>query len=136
MGLLDQAMGAVSGKAGEQGAQNPMISAVLGLINKQSGGIAGLIQRLQKNGLGDQVASWIGKGQNLPVSGEQVETALGSEQVGQVAQQLNVSKEEASGTLAQVLPGIIDSLTPDGQLPDKDTMSGDAGNIASNLFSH
>jgi uncharacterized protein YidB (DUF937 family) len=70
------------------------------------------------------------------VSGEQVEIALGSEQVGQVAQQLNVSKEEASGTLAQVLPGIIDSLTPDGQLPDKDTMSGDAGNIASNLFSH
>jgi uncharacterized protein YidB (DUF937 family) len=138
MGLLDQAMGAMGGKGAQQGGQNPIMSAVLGLIgDKQSGGLPGLIQRFQQHGLGDQVASWVGKGQNLPVSGGQIEEALGSEKVERLARDAGCSKEQVSNGLAENLPQIIDKLTPDGQLPEGDALgSGNLGSLAGKFFSH
>jgi uncharacterized protein YidB (DUF937 family) len=137
MGLLDQAMGAMSGKGAQQGAQNPIMSAVLGLIgDQQTGGLAGLIQRFQQNGLGDQVASWVGPGQNLPVSGGQIEEALGSEKVEQLAQTSGCSREQVSNGLAETLPQVIDRLTPDGQLPDGDALTSGKLGALGKLFSH
>jgi uncharacterized protein YidB (DUF937 family) len=137
MGLFDQVAGAVSGMAGgrEEG-QNPLVSVVLGMItNQQSGGLAGLVQQFQQKGLGSQMASWIGTGRNMPVSGEQIAAVLGGDQVTKIAQQLGMSSEQASAGLAGLLPNVIDKLTPNGKLPDQSALSGDLGSIMGKMLS-
>jgi uncharacterized protein YidB (DUF937 family) len=136
MGLFDQVAGAVSGMAGDQkDGQDPLVSVVLGMItNQQSGGLAGLVQQFQQKGLGSQMASWIGTGRNLPVSGEQIAGVLGSDQVTKIAQQLGMSSEQASAGLAGLLPNIIDRLTPNGALPDQSALSGDLGSIIGRML--
>lgn len=136
MGLLDQAANAVSGMAGGEGTQNPLVSAVLGLItDQQSGGLAGLVKQFQQQGLGTQMASWIGTGQNLPVSSEQIAGALGGDRIAQIAQRLGLSSDQAAGGLASLLPGVIDKLTPNGQLPDPNVPTGDLGSIVGKFLS-
>jgi uncharacterized protein YidB (DUF937 family) len=68
------------------------------------------------------VASWVGTGQNLPVSAEQIQAVLGSGQLGQIASQLGLNESQAAGGLADLLPQVIDSLTPNGQLPQGDDL--------------
>ena len=125
MGVLGEMAKGVLGKAlGGGGAQNPLTDIVLGLItNPQSGGLQGLIQTFKEKGLGDAMSSWIGTGENKPVSGDQIQHALGSNLIEQIAQQLGSSKSEVSGGLANLLPDIIDKLTPNGKLPEGDQLS-------------
>ena len=116
MGLLDQVVGALANGQSAQG--NPLLDIVMQLVNNpQTGGLAGLVAKLQQGGIGDIVNSWVSTGQNLPVSGEQLQSALGGDMLGQIAAQLGVSPQQASGRLADLLPQIIDQLTPDGRLP-------------------
>jgi uncharacterized protein YidB (DUF937 family) len=117
-GLLGNVLGGMMGGQPQQGA-NPLLNVVTGLLANggQGGGIGALIQQFEQAGLGQQMQSWIGTGQNLPVSAEQISQALGSGQLGQIAQQLGVSHGEAAGQLAQLLPEIINHLTPNGQAP-------------------
>jgi uncharacterized protein YidB (DUF937 family) len=60
----------------------------------------------------------VSTGTNLPISAQQVQAVLGSEQVQAIAAKLGISPEEASGHLAQVLPQVIDKLTPGGNVPE------------------
>ncbi len=118
MGLLDQVVGnlaasALGGKSGGGG----IIELVLPLLNKYPGGIGGLVQAFQQGGLGEIVNSWVATGKNLPVSGDQLTSVLGNDFIGGLAKQLGVGAQEASGSLAGVLPGLIDQLTPGGQIP-------------------
>ena len=80
-------------------------------------GLGSLIEAFQRNGLGEQVQSWIGTGQNLPISAEQLQQALGGDQLGNIAQQLGMSQGDASSGLASLLPQLIDTLTPQGAVP-------------------
>ena len=115
MSLLDQVVGALAG--GESGGSN-LLQTVLQLVNNpQTGGLEGLIRSFQQGGLGDIVNSWVAKGQNLPVSGEQIESVLGGSVLQDLAAQLGVSPQQASGSLADVLPQLIDQMTPNGELP-------------------
>ena len=116
MGLLDQVAGALANGQSAQG--NPLLDIVMQLVNNpQTGGLAGLVAKLQQGGIGDIVNSWLSTGQNLPVTGEQLQSALGGDMLGQIAAQLGVSPQQASGGLADLLPQVIDGLTPNGQLP-------------------
>lgn len=119
MGLLDGLLGSVLGKAmggGQQG--NALLDMAMGLLNNpQSGGMNGLLDKLKASGLGDQAASWVGTGQNMPVSGEQLHSALGGDFIQQIAGKLGVDAGQASGGLAQLLPTLIDKLTPNGTVP-------------------
>ncbi len=116
MGLLDQVVGALANGQSAQG--NPLLDIVMQLVNNpQTGGLAGLVAKLQQGGIGDIVNSWVSTGQNLPVSGEQLQSALGGDMLGQIAARLGVSPQQASGGLADLLPQVIDGLTPNGQLP-------------------
>lgn len=118
MSFLDQIAGAVSSAANSTEGGNPMLVTVMQLINSpQIGGVSGLIQKFQQGGLGEIVNSWISTGQNLPISAEQIQTALGSGAVQNLAAQLGVSPDQASGQLAEFLPKIIDQLSPNGALP-------------------
>ncbi|MFF4370941.1 YidB family protein [Streptomyces sp. NPDC001594] len=100
MGALLGGGGAGGGRAG--GADNPL---------------GGLLDMLGKAGLADQARSWIGTGDNQPVSGEQVARALPDDALREVAQQAGVSPEEAADQIAQQLPQVVDQLTPNGQVP-------------------
>ena len=98
--------------------------------NPQTGGLQGLIAAFQDKGLGDLVSSWVGTGQNLPISPEQLQSVLGSGQIGQIAQQLGLSSQEVSGQLSALLPQVIDGITPNGQVPEGDAMQNALGMLS------
>jgi uncharacterized protein YidB (DUF937 family) len=124
MGIFDEVAKGLLGKVlGRGSSQNPLMDIVLGLItNPQTGGLQGLIQTFKEKGLGDAVSSWISTGENQPVSGEQIQHALGGNFIQQIAEQLGRSKSEISGGLSNLLPEIIDKLTPSGALPEGDAL--------------
>ncbi len=105
MGLLD---GLIGGAVGAE-----MISVVNGLIEKH-GGIKGLVDQFQQQGLGPTIQSWVGNGENLPISPEQVHQALGSDTVQQLAAKLGIPPSELAAKLSQVLPQAVDKMTPNG----------------------
>jgi len=81
------------------------------------GGLGGLLNKLQQGGLGNATNSWVGSGQNQPVSPGQLGSALGPNIIKTLAQQTGLSEEELTKQLSQVLPGVVDKLTPNGRLP-------------------
>ena len=119
-GLLGQVMGGMmgGGTAQAQGqGQNPLLQMALQML-QQNGGLSGMLGKLQQAGYGQQAQSWIGTGQNMPIDPGALGQIFGQGQLGQIAQQLGVSQEEASGGLAQMLPQVMDQMTPQGQIPD------------------
>lgn len=117
MGLLDQVVGAMSGQQGEGG--NALLNGVLQLVNNpQTGGLSGLVQAFQNGGLGDIAKSWVSTGQNLPISAEQIQSVLGNAQLQSLAAQAGIDTGQLSGQLAQLLPQVVDRLTPDGTVPE------------------
>jgi uncharacterized protein YidB (DUF937 family) len=121
MGILDslENSDAFKGMLGQlESAVIPVVlSEVLG-NGGQGGGLSAIVAKLQQAGLGDQVKSWIGTGQNLPIDPAALQEIFGHGQLGQIAQQLGISHEEASTGVAQMLPQVVDRMSPDGQLPD------------------
>lgn len=116
MSLFDQALGALAG--GQSGDNSALLQTVMQLVNNpQNGGLEGLIQSFQQGGLGEIVNSWVSTGQNLPISAEQIQSVLGGSSLSGLAAQLGVSPEQASGSLADMLPQLIDKMTPNGQMP-------------------
>ncbi|HBY61688.1 MAG TPA: hypothetical protein DEH78_17845 [Solibacterales bacterium] len=103
------------GQGTSQGSN--IVGEVLGMIQGQPGGLGGLVSAFQKGGLGDVVNSWVGVGQNLPISPEQLQGVLGSDAIGGLASKLGLSPEAAGSQLSQLLPTLIDQLTPNGQMP-------------------
>jgi len=135
MGLLDEVIKGVAGKSLGGGGQNPLMDIVLGLVtNPQTGGLQGLIQMFKEKGLGDAVSSWISTGENQPVSGDQIQHALGGNLIQQIAEQLGSSKSEISGGLSDLLPQIIDKLTPNGTLPDGNSLQQGLSSLKKNLL--
>lgn len=117
MGLMDQMGQVVGGLLGGQSAQNPLLQAVTSLLgNNNLGGLAGLVQAFQKNGLGEIVNSWVSTGQNMPVSPQQIEQGLGSDVLRQLASKAGLSPQDASSQLSNLLPNLIDKLTPNGKI--------------------
>src|SRR5689334_15225812 len=114
MGLMDQLGQAVGGMMANQGGQNPLLQAVLGLLGKDShiGGLTGLVQAFQKNGLGEIVNSWVSTGKNLPVTPNQIEQGLGSDLLNQLAGKVGLSSGAVTAQLAGILPDLVDKLTP------------------------
>jgi uncharacterized protein YidB (DUF937 family) len=116
MGLFDSVLGAVSGQLQQQGGLASVLSGLLSADGGQ-GGLGGLVDKFNQAGMGDVVASWIGTGDNLPISADQISAILGNDAVANVARQLGIDPVQAAGQLSQMLPGLIDKLTPNGALP-------------------
>lgn len=128
MGLLDSLVGAAANAAfgGQQGGQaqagvggiDPQIlMGIVGALMNNGGGLSGILGKLQQGGLGDAAASWVGTGANQPVSADALGSALGPDLMGMIAGQLGGNQQQAAGTMAELLPGLIDKLTPQGQVP-------------------
>ena len=143
MGLLDAVIGAMAGGGGGlqqngSGTQGALLNAVIAMLaNGQQqggagvGGLGDLIGRFNQGGMGDVIGSWIGPGQNAPISADQLSNVLGSDAIDQIAAQLGLSHGEAANQLSQILPEAVDRLTPQGQVPDEGL--GDVGDILAQL---
>ena len=126
-GLGDLLGGVLGGGGGARSGGGNLLVTLLPLIlmmlqnrgeaASAGAGLGGLLQQLQAAGLGQQADSWIGSGETLPVSDEQLRSAFGSDSIHELAVQAGVSDEEASGGLAALLPELVNGLTPQGQLP-------------------
>ncbi|WP_373316434.1 YidB family protein [Streptomyces xanthophaeus] len=106
--ILGSLLGALLGGGGAGGAQ-----AAGGANNP----LGGLMDMLTKSGLADQAQSWVGTGENKPVSADQIKEALPADTLQKVAEDAGVSPEKAADEIAQALPTAVDKLTPDGQVP-------------------
>ena len=132
MGLLDSVLGAIGG--GQQQANDPkalLIQAALKMLTQQGGagaqaggaagglgalgGLGGLLSAFEGAGLGQVAQSWISNGQNQAISPDQVQQALGSGKLQELAQAAGISPTDAAGHLSEILPGLVDKLTPNGE---------------------
>ena len=135
MGLLDSILGAVSGKGDTSGGTNALVGVLGGLLT-QSGGLQGLANKFAQSGQGNAFQSWVGMGENQPISNNQIQNALGSEQVKAIATRMGVDPAVASNFLAEYLPKIVDKLTPAGKIdPTADHQQGLAALLPSLLQS-
>jgi uncharacterized protein YidB (DUF937 family) len=134
MGLLDELARGIGAQLGK-GAGNEAVNAALNLLNNpELGGMAGLVKLFNQGGLEKQMASWIGTGKNLPVSADQIMSVLGQGRVAELAKQAGVGSQDIAGGLAQMLPQIIDKLTPDGKLPAQNDLAGQLSKLAGALL--
>jgi len=108
MGFLDGMLGGVIG--GESAA------LISGLIEKH-GGIQGVVAQLEQQGLGGTVKSWVGPGQNLPISADQIHAAFGSDVIAGLAAKMGLNPQDLAAKLASALPQAVDHLTPNGVVP-------------------
>jgi uncharacterized protein YidB (DUF937 family) len=124
MGLFDDITSRLTGKSSGGTNLDGLLHGVMGLIsNPGSGGLDGLVERFKSKGLADIVSSWVGTGENKPISGEQIQHVLGNEQLQQIAEQSGTTKDAVSHSLASLLPEIIDKLTPGGSIPQGDMLA-------------
>ena len=118
MSLLDT-LKSLSGGPTEASASpmQTLLPSVLEMLGRRDG-MNSLVRSFEQNGLGNLISSWIGTGQNMPASPAQVETGLGSERIGELAEKTGLSPETVKAQLAVALPHLIDSLTPNGHTGD------------------
>lgn len=125
MGLLDDVLGmaGIAG-AGQNSQHASAIGAIMDYINSpQVGGISGLQQMFHNQGLGGLISSWIGTGQNLPISQDQLQGVLHGEALQSVAAKAGLDPSRLTGMMAQLLPHVVDKLTPNGQVPDSGALA-------------
>ncbi|KVH71967.1 hypothetical protein WJ42_26650 [Burkholderia cepacia] len=116
MGLLDIVGGLLGGQAGGN-SQSALITTALEFINNQPGGLNGLIEKFKAGGAGDIIGSWVGNGENQPISADTLQNVLGSDVVGSLASKVGIDPSQASSILAQVLPHVVNGATPNGEVP-------------------
>lgn len=120
MGLFDSVLGAVSSQLQEQvGGGN--LTQVLGNLlanNGELGGLQGMMEKFNQAGLGNVLSSWIGSGSNLPISADQLSSVLGPDTLSKLAGQVGMDGSQLTDQLAQILPGLVDKLTPNGTAPE------------------
>lgn len=141
MGLLDSVLGQVLGGAaqtqqpqggglGGLGDLGGLAGALGGLLANNGaegaggagsgfGGLGGLVSKFEQAGMGNVINSWIGKGDNQPVSGDQLQNALGGDTIAAIASKLGINAQTLLPMLATMLPALIDQLTPHGKVPEQ-----------------
>ncbi|MFI4979739.1 MAG: YidB family protein [Nevskiales bacterium] len=121
MGLFDELAGSVLsgalGGAQQQQGQSPLLQAAMTLI-QQNGGLPGLLSKFQQSGLGQHAESWVSNNANLPITADQLHQVLGSGAIASIASQLGLDHAQVSGGLAQLLPQLVNQMTPNGSVPD------------------
>jgi uncharacterized protein YidB (DUF937 family) len=114
--LVEKVTGAVKVSQGQQG----LAEGVMGLLtNKETGGLEGLIQAFNQKGLGEVISSWVGTGSNAPITPEQIQEVLGSDVIQQPSEKSGISIDAAKAQLTELLPSLIDKITPEGDLLSK-----------------
>lgn len=127
MGLIQAFMRMFFGRSG--GGQlvrvmsGPMLAIVVGMM-RRGGGLDGLLDKFKGAGLGDKADTWVSTGENEQLAPEELERALGPEELQQIAEKTGMSVDEVRERLAAGLPEVVHHLTPEGEVPDDDTLHG------------
>jgi uncharacterized protein YidB (DUF937 family) len=116
MGLFDSIAGQVSGLLSNSGDDRhaTLVNEIGSLVNNQPGGLQGLVSSFEANGLAGTISSWIGGGQNLPITAQQLQSVVGNEELHAIAQKCGMSPQVISSHLAEILPQVVDKMTPTG----------------------
>jgi uncharacterized protein YidB (DUF937 family) len=142
MGFMDNLLGnsGLLGEIGELVSKNPKIAeAAASLLSEKagtiggSGGLGALVQGFAAKGMGDVVSSWLGSGENRAVGADQIAEVLGGDTLSQFAQKAGLDAGQAGDVLARVLPGLVDSLSPEGKAPDANGLEQMLGGLLSRL---
>jgi len=132
MGLLDDLVGSLGNSNGSgQGNQMQQLMAIWNWVQEQ-GGAEVLLQKFQQGGLGQVLNSWLGSGSNMSIDGGEIQNALGNDQLQSLADKLGTDVQGASGTLAALMPQVIDKLSPQGHIKTSNTQ--DLGAMVDGLF--
>lgn len=134
MSFLDELVGSLGNGQG-QGNKLGQLQAIWNWVQEQ-GGIEVLLHKFQQGGLGEVLGSWIGTGNNQPVGGNDIQSAFGQGELQSLADKLGTDVQGAAGTLAALLPQLIDKMSPQGQM-DEQTLHDkqlDLGTMVDQLF--
>ena len=133
MGLFDSIIAGVKDRVGLGADQaSGLLAALLGILtDPRGGGFSGFIDKFRNAGMGDAVNSWISTGDNRPITGDQVESALGADTIDAISRQSGIDRTTATGALGGMIPGVVDTLTPDGTVPDEQTLLSRIGGFLS-----
>src|SRR5262249_7599041 len=134
MGLFDQLLGGVIGEFGTTQQKGSLMDLATNVIQSQPGGLSGLLNQFRSAGLGAEADSWVSTGQNMPVSGSQVTSALGQGNVQSMAQKLGLPQGAMAGALAALLPIVIDQLTPKGHVEQGGDLSSTLASLKSKFL--
>jgi uncharacterized protein YidB (DUF937 family) len=126
MGMFDSLVGSVLGKV--MGDKAGMAQVAMEMFNT-NGGVGGILEKFKAGGLGDAAASWVGKGENIAVSPEQISSVLGQGAIADMAAKFGLSPEVLSAQIAEHLPTVVDKLTPNG-----DVAAADSGNMLTTIM--
>ena len=137
MGLFDQLLGGVGGVGSEFGTsqqKGSLMDLATNVIQTQPGGLSGLLDQFRTAGMAQEADSWVSTGQNMPVSGTQVTSALGDGNVQSMAQKMGLPPGAMAGALAALLPILIDKLTPKGHVEQSGDMTGMLASLKSRFL--
>lgn len=125
MGMLDGLVGSVLGKV--MGEKAGMAQVAMEMFNT-NGGVGGILEKFKTGGLADAAASWVGTGDNIPVSADQISSVLGNDQIAAMAEKFGIDPATLSAQIAEYLPSVVDKMTPNG------AVEADSGNILSSVL--
>jgi len=121
-------LGAILGGLAQMAGGGAGAAGGAGMGGALGGGLGNLLEQFSRAGLGDAARSWVGSGANAPVSAEQLTSVFGADTLGQLARQLGMAPGEVAGQMSQLLPEVVDKLTPQGRLPQGNDLA-DLANI-------
>lgn len=142
MSMINQILGAAIGSAmgGRNSPNAALVNMVLGMLgggqqapSGLQGGLGALVQQFAQAGLGDVANSWVGTGQNMSITPQQLQQAFGQQQVQHMAQNSGMGQDDMLQSLSQLLPGLVDHLTPQGRVPQQDSLQGAIGALLGQL---
>lgn len=131
MDLLKMGQDLLGDKMGDMGG---IMDALSGLTDGNGLDLAGITDKLKEGGLGDQLSSWLGDGENAPVSADQLTNALGADKIGEMASKLGVDASSAAETLSQAMPSLLDKFSSGGNLLESVTGGNDPMDLIKGLF--
>ncbi len=131
MDLLKMGQELLGDKMGDMGG---VMDALSGLTEGKGLDLAGITDKLKEGGLGDQLSSWLGDGENAPVSADQITNALGADKIGEMASKLGVDADSAAEKLSQAMPSLMDKFSSGGNLLESVTGGNDPMDLVKGLF--
>ena len=131
MDLLKMGQELLGDKMGDMGG---VMDALSGLTEGNGLDLAGITDKLKEGGLGDQLSSWLGDGENASVSAEQITNALGADKISEMASRLGVDAGSAAEKLSQAMPSLVDKFSSGGNLLESVTGGNDPMDLIKVLF--
>lgn len=119
---IEDILGGVLGKAvGGSGDKSKLIQALMPMIVSMvaSGGLSKIISGMKGQGLSAQADSWVGNGENLPITGDQAKKIVGGAEVKRIADQIGLPEDQTADLVAKALPEVVDHASPEGSEPDE-----------------